>query len=597
MNLVSHTVTRFYRTLSTSSTSSLALASLMAVIILAFIFIQALPTQAQEHPAHRPPSSLAQHVPLQADTLPLAAGSPTLLGNHTPFTLTIPAATPYQHIVWDFGDGKQQTTVTTTTTHIYQQAGTYTVRATLVTSDTQARNPASGTTQVTISAPTLTMQISSPLPLGAPAQMHIDIEDLAINRFATLLIYPGDSSSPIERTNLAAGSSTIEAAHYYMRPGSYTARVQLESGIYGGIVATDTVAIEVITPTITLQPVQQVQPGITTTLVMTTSSLAMYGDTRLEVAFGDGKSHEQAIGPTQVGQIVPAQVISVPHAYNAIGIYTPTARIVTSLYGGIVAEDSTTIEVQPYRIYIPVVRNSDSPCSPAFFDDFDTFDDQRWIKGGDWCSVGTVFWNMWCQDHVDIISNTLRMRLDDRICLAQTACKLDHPYASGDIRSRGFYCYGKFESRIKTTNVNGAVTGFFVFSDNDPDPDVVDADEVDIEILGRDSTKMQTNYFTVGINTTANETMLDLGFDSSQDFHTYGFDWKPDSITWYVDGQAVHTEDGSKNPLPTRPSQIILRLSSARGIGGWGGTFTYPGTPVYAEYDWIRYTPFTEGAE
>ena len=35
--------------------------------------------------------------------------------------------------------------------------------------------------------------------------------------------------------------------------------------------------------------------------------------------------------------------------------------------------------------------------------------------------------------------------------------------------------------------------------------------------------------------------MYDLGFDASQGFHTYGFDWQPDKITWYVDGKAVYT--------------------------------------------------------
>ena len=35
--------------------------------------------------------------------------------------------------------------------------------------------------------------------------------------------------------------------------------------------------------------------------------------------------------------------------------------------------------------------------------------------------------------------------------------------------------------------------------------------------------------------------MYDLGFDASEGYHTYGFDWQKDSITWYVDGKAVYT--------------------------------------------------------
>lgn len=46
---------------------------------------------------------------------------------------------------------------------------------------------------------------------------------------------------------------------------------------------------------------------------------------------------------------------------------------------------------------------------------------------------------------------------------------------------------------------------------------------IDIEILGKDTTKVQLNYYTDGVG--KHEYMYDLGFDSSEAFHTYGFDW------------------------------------------------------------------------
>jgi endo-1,3-1,4-beta-glycanase ExoK len=69
------------------------------------------------------------------------------------------------------------------------------------------------------------------------------------------------------------------------------------------------------------------------------------------------------------------------------------------------------------------------------------------------------------------------------------------PYKSGEYRSNNFYKYGLYEVRMKAAKASGIVTSFFTYtgsSDSNP------WDEIDIEILGKDPTKMQTNYFTNG---------------------------------------------------------------------------------------------------
>jgi beta-glucanase (GH16 family) len=35
----------------------------------------------------------------------------------------------------------------------------------------------------------------------------------------------------------------------------------------------------------------------------------------------------------------------------------------------------------------------------------------------------------------------------------------------------------------------------------------------------------------------------------------------------------------------------MMNLWAGKGVDDWVGEFVYPGTPIYAEYDWIRYTP------
>src|SRR3546814_5031761 len=89
-------------------------------------------------------------------------------------------------------------------------------------------------------------------------------------------------------------------------------------------------------------------------------------------------------------------------------------------------------------------------------------------------------------------------------------------------------------------------------------------DEIDFEFLGKSPRQVQVNYYTARKG--GHETMIDLGFDASEDFHTYAFEWRPDSIRWFVDGRQVHEETGQRGPLPSTPGKIdrkSTRLNSS----------------------------------
>jgi beta-glucanase (GH16 family) len=177
----------------------------------------------------------------------------------------------------------------------------------------------------------------------------------------------------------------------------------------------------------------------------------------------------------------------------------------------------------------------------------------------------------------------MTIALDTQTCSAGCSSR---PYASGEYRTNNNYGYGRYEGRFKTAKGSGIVGGsLFTYtgpSDNQP------WDEVDIEILGKDTTKMQTNYYTNGIG--GHETLINLGFDSSVAFHTYAFEWTATSIKWFVDGVLVHTENGSRGPLPTHRSKLMMNLWPGIGVDDWLGPFTYTG-PLADQVDWVRYTP------
>ena len=153
-------------------------------------------------------------------------------------------------------------------------------------------------------------------------------------------------------------------------------------------------------------------------------------------------------------------------------------------------------------------------------------------------------------------------------------------YSGAEYRTVEYYGYGYYETSMQAIKNDGVVSSFFTYTgpyDGDP------WDEIDIEILGKDTTKVQFNYYTNG--TGNHEFMYDLGFDASQGFHTYGFDWQADSITWYVDGEPVYK---ATDNIPSTPGKIMMNTWPGTGVDEWLNHYN-GNTPLTARYQWVTY--------
>jgi hypothetical protein len=155
------------------------------------------------------------------------------------------------------------------------------------------------------------------------------------------------------------------------------------------------------------------------------------------------------------------------------------------------------------------------------------------------------------------------------------------PYSGGEYRTIDTFSYGRFETRMIAAKGSGIVSSFFTYTGSP-------WDEIDVEILGKNTTQAQFNYFVNGVG--GHERVVDLGFDASAGYHTYAVDWQPNSIAWYVDGVLKHTATGSPSTLPSHPMQIMMNLWNGIGVDGWLGPFSYS-APLSASYDSVTYTP------
>lgn len=158
-------------------------------------------------------------------------------------------------------------------------------------------------------------------------------------------------------------------------------------------------------------------------------------------------------------------------------------------------------------------------------------------------------------------------------------------YQSGALASKQFFNHGRFEAEIRAAPGDGLVTGFFLHRD-------APRQEIDVELAGNDPRRMLVNvYFNpgddgaaIGFGYRGTPCHIDLGFDSTLDFHLYAIDWHPGRIIWSVDGMTVHERVGwDPTPLPHLPMRLHANLWAPRSVklAGRVNKATLPSTATF----------------
>ncbi len=160
------------------------------------------------------------------------------------------------------------------------------------------------------------------------------------------------------------------------------------------------------------------------------------------------------------------------------------------------------------------------------------------------------------------------------------------PISCAEMQTKDINGYGAYATRMRAAKGSGLNTAFFTYIG--PAQGVNHHDEIDFEFLGKDTTKVQTNYYIDGKPQGA--VLIDLGYDASKEFHDYTFVWTPTKISWFIDKKLVR-ETKAGVPLPTHPGKIFVTIWSGSDIvKDWLGHFEYK-QDADAEFSWVKYTP------
>ncbi len=169
------------------------------------------------------------------------------------------------------------------------------------------------------------------------------------------------------------------------------------------------------------------------------------------------------------------------------------------------------------------------------------------------------------------------------------------PYRGGELRTINTYRYGRYEVRMKSAQGSGVVSSFFTYRDYWADGYTSSQhwNEIDLEWLGNHDDKVQTNLITQ--YEWNHEELIDVDFNPHEQFHTYAFEWTPDTVAFFIDEQLVRLDDNYYVDSLYHYQKIMMNIWQSTNTG-WVGQFDSNILPVYAFYDWVKYYAYVPGS-
>ena len=175
----------------------------------------------------------------------------------------------------------------------------------------------------------------------------------------------------------------------------------------------------------------------------------------------------------------------------------------------------------------------------------------------------------------------------DRLILKVFAGKDGERPSMAEMQTREKYHYGRYEVIMRPSAESGVVSTFFTYTgpwSGDP------KDEIDIEFVGKRSRTVEYNYWKNARKGVYSRETLD--FDFSAGLNLYAFEWHPDEIVWFVNGEEHYRSPRDASRIPSHAGNIFLSAwTGVEGMYDWTGPAEFEDS-AQAEYACVSFTPF-----
>ncbi|MCI0512134.1 family 16 glycosylhydrolase [candidate division KSB1 bacterium] len=163
-------------------------------------------------------------------------------------------------------------------------------------------------------------------------------------------------------------------------------------------------------------------------------------------------------------------------------------------------------------------------------------------------------------------------------------------YKGAEYRTKEAYTYGRFEARYKPPQGYGFLASFFTYHEIENSKEW---NEIDFEILGRNDQDVQVT--SIGPGQKIRNSHQWVPFSTYDDFHVYAFEWTPEYIAWFVDDQEIYRQTQAHIAQFSYDQKIMMNIWPPE-YSTWVGILDDRVLPVFAYYDWIKYSAYTPGS-
>ena len=205
----------------------------------------------------------------------------------------------------------------------------------------------------------------------------------------------------------------------------------------------------------------------------------------------------------------------------------------------------------------------DGASGTSFVEEFDTLDTGLWYVSDGW-NNGAHQNCTWSKDQAAVQGGKLVLSFDAKPVG-------EREYACGEVQTRKRYGHGTYEVRMKSATGPGLNSAFFTYiGPTDKKPH----DEIDFEVLGKDTSRVQLNQYVAGKG--GNEKLVEVAGGADSGFNDYAFVWRKGRLDYYVNGTLVHEVTDPKK-LPANAQKIFLSLWGTDTLSDWMGRFAFAG--------------------
>ncbi|HEX3542169.1 MAG TPA: LamG-like jellyroll fold domain-containing protein [Acidimicrobiales bacterium] len=286
---------------------------------------------------------------------------------------------------------------------------------------------------------------------------------------------------------------------------------------------------------------------------------------------------------------------AIPACWKLLGLtILAVATLVAPLLQAVAAPASASATTRTHASVLPV--GSAGGANLVFSDEFNTtsLNSSNWQTCAWWssttCSITTNNEEeLYTKNNVAVGNGALDLQARHQDAVAWNGST--YHYTSGMVSSGGrsgqivpgfSFTYGYTEARVKVPKGQGLWPAFWLLPTDYSWPPEIDA----MEILGSQPNVVNMTYHYLNpAGAAASVGGTWTGPDFSAGWHTFGVDWEPSAIVWYVDGvERFRFTDASA--ITSKAMYLVLNLAVG---GNWPGPADAT-TPMPSDYlvDYVR---------